>query len=137
MKTLAKTYSALVNPQKLGMILGLACAVHCSLMPFLLAALPAISGTLFDSLLAEAAVIGSSLALGYYFILRGYFKHNTGFTPVILLTIGAFLIVFPHLLPVHIHWLEWVMAPFGGIAIAGAQYLNYKASHTHTHTCQH
>ncbi len=136
--------SILANPaiksektQKLGMFMGFACAVHCSVMPLFLAALPAMGSGFLNSPFFEAVVILSSLAIGYYFLIRGYLKHDPGLWPLGLLSIGAFLILFPHLWPVHIHWMEYFLAPLGGLTIAGAQYLNYKASKKVAPVCGH
>lgn len=62
--------------QKLGRWLALGCAVHCAVMPLVLALVPAAAAALGVTAGLERALVGSSLVIAAFGLVRGYLRHR-------------------------------------------------------------
>lgn len=113
---------------RIGMLASGACALHCLLVPVLLAITPALGEWFHDAEWLErgfvwVAVLVSALSIGF-----GVLRHGQ-FVPALLLwSLGAAL-----LLPVglgheaHNEWLHALQMVPGGLAIALAHLANWRA----------
>lgn len=110
--------------EQIGAGMSLLCALHCAVMPLLVAMLPLIGHDLeelFHTHGIEAAVIGIAGAIGYVTLAFGVRRHRR-LAPLAILTLGLLLIVFAHALLAH----DAARLPtvVGALMLAGAQLLN-------------
>ncbi len=120
-----------ISSDKLGMCASMICLIHCVLIPFFL-----ILG--FDTLLhvfdqewIEVGLIGSSLFIGLYSFLRGYFHHRKHFVPVLFLA-GFLLLVNGEAVPQI--WLALALSVTGALIIIYAHFQNLKLKQLHATT---
>ncbi|WP_316803179.1 MerC domain-containing protein [Pedobacter nototheniae] len=119
------------NLDKLGITASTACAIHCALLPFLLTLLPLWGLEFLADPTIEISMIAISLGLGVWSLSKSYRHHHHKILPVIILISGFFCIGFGHFSGVE--FLEPILIPIGGFAIAAAHFINLK----YTKTCQH
>lgn len=116
--------------QKYGLYASLACAIHCTILPFFLVFVPTIGLTLFINETFEWILLGSSLLINVTSICYGYTKHKSLKT-VTFLGIGFILILVSNLLNKHNHHgfefnLYNLFVILGGILVCVSNYLNTK-----------
>ncbi|SOE22207.1 MerC mercury resistance protein [Spirosomataceae bacterium TFI 002] len=106
----------------LGFSLSMLCAIHCLAMPFIIAFAPLLGS--FLSHKAEAYILVISAALAIYVFISNLQQHGN-FWPLILLmlSVGS---SFAGLVLFHDRW-EIPLMSFGGLSMASAYYINWKA----------
>jgi len=111
------------NLDFLGMILSLACAVHCALVPIVLM-FGAFTGLHFlaDPAIEHTVIIGSIIVAGASLIPH-YFHHRKK-KVLIVATTGFALIFIGHSLG--LAWLHTLFMISGGLAIAFSHLLNWR-----------
>ncbi|WP_058835321.1 MerC domain-containing protein [Luteimonas abyssi] len=120
---------ALRNADRLGFAASFLCAIHCAMLPLLLALAPAL-GLRFGGLIDfdQAFVVFASL-LGLTTLTLGYRRHR-GFHAWLLLVPGLVLVwagAFTHL---HDHSvLHAVIMTIGGLLLAAAHLVNLRLTH--------
>jgi len=138
--------SALQNADRVGFIASFLCAIHCALLPVLLALLPILGLELdawmdFDQIFVVFATLLSiiTLSLGWHRhrLLRPCYVLIPG---LILLWLGAFGPLHAH---DHDHAHEYsevivhaVVMTIGGFLLAGAHFWNMRLTHAHHCQCQ-
>lgn len=121
--------SSLRSADRVGFAASLLCAVHCALLPVLLALVPALGlkfggWTDFD----QAFVVFASL-LGATTLTLGYRRHRA-FHAWVLLVPGLLLVWGASFTPLHRHGLAHTgMMMLGGLALAGAHLVNLRLTH--------
>lgn len=121
--------SSLQRADRAGFAASLLCAVHCALLPVVVALLPAfglkVGGWIdFD----QAFVVFASL-LGATTLTLGYRRHRA-FHAWMLLVPGLLLVWGASFTALHQHGLaHTVMMTLGGLALAGAHLLNLRLTH--------
>jgi len=139
--------SALHKADRIGFIASFLCAIHCALLPVVLALLPTLGLELggwldFDQAFVVFATVLSliTLSLGWkrHHLLRPWYALAPG---LILLWLGAFGPLHAH--PDHDHAHEHaevivhaVIMTVGGLLLAGAHFWNMRLVHTHGCRCQ-
>jgi hypothetical protein len=118
---------------KLGLSLSLLCSVHCLAMPFVVAFLP-MGGDLFSNPLIEAVLLGSSIILASYTMIRDFRHLHRNYSTLLLLGIGVVLLLLSQ--ANHSHEGFNFMAPLAGLAIFGSYVLNWRHIRHH-HQCAH
>jgi len=111
------------NLDILGMILSLACAVHCALLPLMLM-FGAFTGLHFlaDPMIEHTVIFGS-MFIAASSLIPHYFHHKRK-EVLIVATTGFALIFIGHLFGMA--WLHSVLMVAGGMAIAISHLLNLK-----------
>ncbi|UXI67083.1 MerC domain-containing protein [Tahibacter amnicola] len=113
------------------------CAVHCALLPFVIALLPAIGlGFLADHGI-ERGFVTFACVLATVTLYLGYRRHGRalGFgllVPGIALLLTGVLVDFDSYAGVHA-----VLVSAGGTLVALAHVLNLRLTHVHTELCRH
>lgn len=109
---------------RVGTIASLACAVHCALMPFLLAILPAALGASLASDAVEWGLFGASAFLGLACMHRGGKLHRRGMTKGVF-AVGLTMLAFGRVSEER-GWGHWGVAALvlGGVTVATAHALN-------------
>jgi len=125
---------------RIGMTGSMLCAIHCALLPVLLAALPsfALAAWLSDSV--ETSVVIFATLVGGFSLLWGYRRHGhvraLGFLVPGLVALWAGLL-YP---PLHHDAIPHaVVMTFGGTLVALAHLANLRRNHGHVHDagCAH
>lgn len=120
---------------KVGLWLSILCTIHCIAMPFLITAIPFMSGS-FISERSEIYLIGVSAIIAVFLLVKDYRNHQNPL-PLILLAfalsfnfIGLFLAKAPY---------EIAFNVIGALTMATAYWINWKEhrrvfhSHDHAH----
>jgi hypothetical protein len=122
---------------RLGLSLSVLCSIHCLAMPFVVAFLP-VSGGLFNNPVIEVVLLGSSILLASYTIIRDFRHLHRNYGSLVLLGIGIVLLLVSS--ANHTHDKINLFAPMAGLFIFGAYLLNWRhirryhqCSHPHAH----
>ena len=122
---------------KLGVSLSVACSIHCLAMPFVVAAVPAAGNALHTDAFTEVLILGSSLLLSGYNLVRDYRTVHRQWLPLFLLGLAFFAIIFQFSSNSHDHSHSHVsMASIiGGVLIFAAYVSNWFISRR-SHSCE-
>jgi MerC mercury resistance protein len=127
----------LINWNALGISAGLACAIHCALLPLFISTLPLFGINILNNIYFEAGMILIALLIGGLTLWHGYKKHHHRLFPLFSFLAGIALLVLKHFFTTAILWL---IIP-SSLLIILAYYLNWKycrlAKHCHSTDCDH
>lgn len=116
---------------KLSIFLSLLCAIHCLMMPFLVAFLPVLSMYFHKYHFVEIGIVFSTLVLGTNSILHGYKHHHQNKIPAYLFSIGIGFLVCSSILhytfDIH-NSSQHIINIVGALLSASAQFYNLKLS---------
>jgi hypothetical protein len=119
-----------MNLDKIGMVASASCVVHCTLLPFVMIAIPTFSVSLFASEEIEWAFLGISFILNLISLCFGFKKHKS-YKAFSFSGIGFGLIVICNMIKVHYsrhdHFefdLYNVILILGGLSITLSHYIN-------------
>lgn len=113
-----------INWDALGVTTSLVCAIHCALLPLLLASLPIFGFDIIKNEFFEYFMIGLAFVVGLYALSHGFRKHHRRILPLVIFTIGILLLFAKQIWHAfHI----WLLIP-AVIAIVSAHWLNYRYS---------
>ena len=126
-----------INWDALGIGASLACAIHCAILPLVLASLPVFGANIIHNMAFEVGMIAVSLLIGCIAMYHGYKKHHHSFTPLFLFIIGfVFLVLKQFFIDYH----NWLLIP-AVLFIVVAHFLNYRFCRVHNHAhgddCNH
>ena len=82
-----------LNWDVMGIITSLACAIHCALLPLIVASLPIFGINIIHNSFFEWGMIGLAFLVGSYSLFHGYIKHHRSFSPIIVFAIGFVFLV--------------------------------------------
>jgi len=126
-----------INWNTFGVSAGIACAIHCALLPLFISSLPLFGINLLDNIFFETGMILVALLIGTYSLLHGYKRHHHKLLPLYFFYTGMILLILKHFFSAYI--LELVIP--ASIFIILAYYLNWKycriAKHCHSSDCNH
>lgn len=114
---------------KLGILASVACAVHCALLPLVITVLPLVGMEFLANEWVEIFMLCLAVCIGAWSLVGAYSLHKS-LVPLTVLMLGFALIGTGHF---GIDDWEPVLIPLGGLTIAAAHYINWKA---HRLTCQ-
>lgn len=125
---------------RLGATGSLVCAVHCAVLPLLIALLPALglSGWLGEGF--ERAFVMFASLLGVFSLASGYRRHRVLRALGMLLTGLAVLWIAVLYAPLHHSLIPHAVAmTFGGTLVGLAHVINLRLNHVHVHdaSCAH
>lgn len=112
------------NIDLFGMTVSIVCAIHCALLPILvtlgtLGALSFLTNPMF-----EPIVIGISCVIALVSLLPTYLKHGDQPFPLLLMTVGIFLLVASRIEAFEV--FETPLTVVGAVAIAAAHMINWR-----------
>ncbi len=125
---------------RLGATGSLVCAVHCAVLPLLIALLPALGLSAWLGEGFERAFVVFASLLGAFSLVTGYRRHR------VLRALGTLLlgllVLWAGILyaPLHHHLVAHAMTmTFGGTLVGLAHLLNLRLNHGHVHdaSCAH
>lgn len=128
-----------VAADRLGATASFLCAVHCALLPFVIALLPLIGlGFLADHRF-ERVFVACAAALASVTILTAWRRHRR-LHALFLLAPGIALLLAGIVIDISAHeWAHTALVVCGGVLVASAHVVNLVLSHRHVHTadCRH
>ncbi|HET6907470.1 MAG TPA: MerC domain-containing protein [Rhodanobacteraceae bacterium] len=128
-----------VAADRIGATASFLCAVHCALLPFVIALLPLIGlGFLADHRF-ERVFVACAAALASVTILTAWRRHRK-LNALFLLLPGIALLLSGIAIDIGRHeWLHAALVVCGGVLVASAHVVNLVLSHRHVHTasCGH
>lgn len=130
-----RRFAALAD--RFGATASFLCAVHCALLPFVIAVLPVLGlGFLADHAIERGFVLFAS-ALATTMLLVGYRRHGsrtalTVLFPGVALLLAGVLVDFDRSTTLHA-----VLVTTGGTLVALAHIVNLRLSHRHDENCRH
>jgi hypothetical protein len=112
------------NWDAMGMLVSVACAIHCALLPIFLSSLPLLGVNIIHNQGFEIMMIAVAFAVGAYALYHGFKKHHNSFLPLMLFALGMLLLVAKQVW----HSAElWLLAP-AVVFILSAHFINYRLS---------
>ena len=121
--------STLRQADRLGFAASFLCAIHCALVPILLALLPAFGLNVGGWIDIDQAFVVFATLLGATTLTLGYRRHRA-FRAWALLLPGLGLVWTGSFTVLHNHGIAHaVVMTLGGLMLAGAHLLNLKLSH--------
>ena len=126
---------------RLGATASFLCAIHCALLPFVLALLPVLGLTFLASHRFEEGFVLFACLLASFALGTGYRRHRSplaialGVPGLLLLLLGVTLLHSNSLL------VHSVLVTIGGLLVASSHFLNLRldraAGHVHGPECAH
>lgn len=77
-----------VNADRLGIITSIACAIHCTLLPALVSALPLFGLDILENKAIEWGMISLAFLFGTLSLYHGYTHHHKKMLPLVLFLFG-------------------------------------------------
>lgn len=135
-----KPWEAPAWVDSLGSASAFVCSLHCALLPFVLAILPAVSLGVLASSGFEYGYVAFASILAVTSLWQGYRRHRV-YRALIFLVPGLIAVWAGVLMPVlhHNSVPHAVAMTFGGTLIAVAHWVNLRLTHGHVHDagCTH
>ena len=113
-----------INWDVLGITASVLCAIHCAVLPLLLASLPILGINIIHNAYFEYGMILLAFLIGSWALLHGFRRHHRRLTPLLLFTGGLLLLVAKQIW----HAYELRFLPFAVVLIVGAHVLNFRWS---------
>lgn len=113
-----------INWDALGITTSLLCAIHCAILPLLVASLPVFGVNIVDNAVFEYGMIGLAFAIGSWALWHGFSRHHRRLIPWLLFTGGIILLLAKQLW----HQYQFRLLPFAVILIVMAHIINYRLS---------
>jgi hypothetical protein len=128
-----------VLAERIGATASFLCAVHCALLPFVIALLPLIGlGFLADHRF-ERVFVACAAVLASAMIFTAWRRHRK-LNALFLLVPGIVLLLAGIAIDIDAHvWMHTTLVICGGVLVASAHVVNLVLSHRHVHTaaCGH
>lgn len=105
-----------------GFSTSMACALHCSVLPLILALgiFPALEFLTHG--IVEAIFIASAIIIASWALIGGYHKHKS-WNPLLIAALGFSLILISRFSE---GYLEGIFTTIGGLVVATSHYINWK-----------
>jgi len=113
-----------INLDVLGITASVLCAIHCAVLPLVLASLPVLGINIIHNVYFEYGMILLAFLVGSWALLHGFRRHHGRLIPLLLFTGGLLLLVAKQIW----HAYELRFLPFAVVLIVGAHVLNYRLS---------
>jgi hypothetical protein len=119
---------------------SLLCAVHCALLPALLAVAPALGLSFWLSDGVEATIVIFVTLLGLFSLILGYRRHRA--LRALVLLLPGLVLLWAGLLHPELHHSKVphaVVMTLGGVLVGLAHLMNLRLNHVHVHdaSCAH
>jgi MerC mercury resistance protein len=111
-----------INWDALGILSSLACAIHCAVLPLLVASLPIFGFNIIHNRAFELIMILIALSIGSISLVHGYRKHHNRLLPIVFFCFGFVLLIAKQ----YWHEHEMKLLPFAVICICIAHLTNLR-----------
>lgn len=113
-----------VSLDHIGFSVSLLCAIHCGILPFLLALAPLANLEFLQDPWLENSIIAISLLIATLSLIHGYLRHHRKFSPFWIVLSGFAFIFLGHTFPNA--WAEILFTALGATTVALAHLVNWK-----------
>lgn len=113
-----------INWDALGITTSILCAIHCAVLPLLVATLPILGVNIIENAGFEYGMIALAFVIGSWALWHGFHRHHRRFGPWLLFTGGMFFLLAKQIW----HQYEFRLLPFAIALIIAAHILNYRFS---------
>jgi hypothetical protein len=127
-----------INLDSLGIATSLLCAIHCAILPLVFTSLPFLGINFIHNEVIELLMIGLSIVIGYFALIKNYKSHHYSKYPIIIFSCGAILLVAKEFLH-NKAYIFYILLILAVICIVTAHIVNFincrkaKKCHTHEH----
>lgn len=116
-----------INWDALGITTSILCAIHCAILPLMVASLPVLGINIVENARFEYGMIGLAFLIGSWALWHGFSKHHRRFGPWLLFSIGMLFLLAKQLW----HQYQFQLLPCAVLFIVVAHILNYRFSRPH------
>ena len=116
-----------INLDALGVTTSILCAIHCAILPLLMASLPILGINILHNSFFEYGMIALAFLIGTLALWHGFRHHHRRLTPWFLFVGGMLFLIAKELWPN----FELGLLPFAVLLIVGAHWLNYRWCRSH------
>ncbi|GGB11005.1 MerC domain-containing protein [Puia dinghuensis] len=113
-----------INWDALGVTTSVLCAIHCAILPLVIATLPVLGINIIHNPLFENGMIGLAFVIGTRAMWHGFRHHHQHLMPWLLFLGGMIFLVSKQIW----HHFELALLPFAVVLIVTAHILNYRLS---------
>jgi hypothetical protein len=118
-----------LNLDAIGVTASVLCAIHCAVLPLVMASLPILGINILHNTLFEYGMIGLAFAIGTAALWHGFNRHHHRLTPWFLFTGGILFLIAKEIWPAY----ELGLLPFAVALVVGAHWLNHRWCRAHGH----
>lgn len=111
-----------LNLDALGVTASILCAIHCAVLPLVVASLPILGINILRNSFFEYGMIALAFVIGTAALWHGFRRHHHRPGPWLLFTGGMSLLIAKEIWPDY----EPGLLPFAVLLIVGAHWLNYR-----------
>ena len=111
-----------INWDALGITTSLLCAIHCALLPLVVATLPVLGINIIHNPLFEFGMIGLAFFIGTWALWHGFRYHHGRLLAWLLFVVGIILLIAKQVW----HAYELGILPFAVVLIVAAHVLNLR-----------
>lgn len=111
-----------VNWDAMGVIVSIACAIHCALLPIFLTSLPLLGVNIIHNQLFEVVMIAIAFAIGAQALYHGFKKHHRNILPIALFISGMICLLAKQVW----HTSELLFLVPAVLLIVSAHLINYR-----------
>lgn len=114
-----------LNLDALGVTASVLCAIHCAVLPLVVASLPVFGINIVHNVLFEYGMIGLAFVVGTVALWHGFTRHHHRLIPWLLFMGGMIALIAKQI------WHNWELAflPVAVLLVVGAHVLNYRWCH--------
>ena len=116
-----------LNLDALGVTASILCAIHCAVLPLLVASLPILGIDILQNPLFEYGMIALAFVIGTTALWHGFNRHHRRLTPWLLFTGGMSCLIAKEIWSAY----ELLILPFAVLLIVSAHWLNYRWCRRH------
>jgi len=111
-----------INLDALGVTASVLCAIHCAILPLMLASLPVFGVNIVHNALFEYGMIGLAFVIGTAALWHGFTRHHHRLAPWLLFIGGMIALIAKQV------WHDWesVFLPVAVLLVVSAHLLNYR-----------
>ena len=116
-----------LNLDALGVSASILCAIHCAVLPLVVASLPILGINILHNAFFEYGMIALAFAVGTTALWHGFNRHHRRPTPWLLFVGGMIFLIAKEIWPNY----ELGLLPFAVLLVVGAHWLNYRWCRNH------
>jgi MerC mercury resistance protein len=117
-----------INWDALGITTSILCAIHCAILPLMVASLPILGINIIENTRFEYGMIGLAFLIGSWSLWHGFSRHHRRFGPLLLFCSGMLFLLSKQIW----HQYQFWLLPFAVLLIVSAHILNYRFSRRHS-----
>jgi len=116
-----------LNLDALGVTASILCAIHCAVLPLVVASLPILGVNILHNVFFEYSMIALAFFIGTTALWHGFSHHHHRLTPWLLFVAGISCLITKEI------WSNYELGilPFAVLLVVGAHWFNYRLCRRH------